>query len=290
MEIAVLADIHSNYVALEACLSYAKERGIDTFFFLGDYLGELAYPQRTMALIYETAEKCKCYFVRGNKEDYWISGNQSQFADQRKWQDRNSTTGMLLYACETLTEKDMDFFGKLEPAIQVGLAGMPPLTVCHGSPRKNNEKLLPGDSRTYEIMDSTNTDVILCGHTHVQGKIVHNGKTVLNPGSVGIPFLSDGRAQFMLLHGRDGQWLEEFVSLDYDRERVLKEMQEEKLYEHAFYWSLITEKIIRGEKITHGSILSRAMELCRLEMGSCNWPEVPEKYYELALQEWERRS
>jgi predicted phosphodiesterase len=42
MEIAVLSDIHGNYVALERCLEYAFTRGVQTFFFVGDYIGELA--------------------------------------------------------------------------------------------------------------------------------------------------------------------------------------------------------------------------------------------------------
>ena len=44
LNIAVLSDIHGNYAALQKCLDYAVTIGIDTFIFLGDYLGELAYP------------------------------------------------------------------------------------------------------------------------------------------------------------------------------------------------------------------------------------------------------
>lgn len=40
MEIAVLADIHSNHIALERCMGHALERGIRKFLFLGDYIGE----------------------------------------------------------------------------------------------------------------------------------------------------------------------------------------------------------------------------------------------------------
>jgi len=39
MDIAVLADVHGNYIALEHCLEYAFSRNISTFFFLGDYIG-----------------------------------------------------------------------------------------------------------------------------------------------------------------------------------------------------------------------------------------------------------
>ena len=46
LNIAVLSDIHGNYVALQKCLDYAANIGIDTFIFLGDYLGELAYPKK----------------------------------------------------------------------------------------------------------------------------------------------------------------------------------------------------------------------------------------------------
>ena len=72
MEIAVLSDIHGNYIALEKCMNYALKRNIDTFLFLGDYVGELPYPERAMKMLYEIKEKYHCTFIRGNKEDYWI--------------------------------------------------------------------------------------------------------------------------------------------------------------------------------------------------------------------------
>ena len=72
MNIAVLSDIHGNYVALQAVIDYAINQGADTFVFLGDYVGELAYPQKTMEMLYSLREKYKCFFIRGNKEDYWL--------------------------------------------------------------------------------------------------------------------------------------------------------------------------------------------------------------------------
>ncbi len=52
MKTAIFADIHSNYIALEHCTEYAISQGIETFLFLGDYIGEMAYPERTMKLLY----------------------------------------------------------------------------------------------------------------------------------------------------------------------------------------------------------------------------------------------
>ena len=44
MRIAVMADIHSNHIALEKCIEEAKRKGAEEFLFLGDYIGELAHP------------------------------------------------------------------------------------------------------------------------------------------------------------------------------------------------------------------------------------------------------
>ena len=72
MEIAVFSDIHGNYEAFKQCVDLVLGRGIRTFIFLGDYLGEFPYPQKTMGLLYALKEAYTCFFVKGNKEDYWI--------------------------------------------------------------------------------------------------------------------------------------------------------------------------------------------------------------------------
>lgn len=67
VEIAVFSDIHGNYTAFQKCLDYTLNRKIDTYIFLGDYLGEFSYPQKTMDIIYSMADRYTCFFVRGNK-------------------------------------------------------------------------------------------------------------------------------------------------------------------------------------------------------------------------------
>ncbi len=282
MEIAVLADIHGNYIALQRCLEYAFSRNISTFLFLGDYIGELAYPERTMQILYDVNDRYKCYFIKGNKEDYWL---KYRAGGERLWKDKTSTSGALLYAYNCLTSRDLDFFEQLQPVREITVGEMPVITICHGSPYKINEKMLPDDDRTMEVMKSVKTSIILCGHSHVQRKIVHNEKCVLNPGAVGVPLFSERKTQFLILHGNAGIWSEEFISLDYDVDRVIRDMHEVKLHEHAPYWSLITEIILRGGNTSHGKILSRAMELCIEQTGDCVWPYIPEKFWAQAVSE-----
>jgi predicted phosphodiesterase len=282
MDIAVLADIHGNYIALQRCLEYAFLHNINTFFFLGDYIGELAYPERTMQILYDLKDRYKCYFIKGNKEDYWL---KYRAGGEKGWKDKNSTSGSLLYAYNSLISRDLEFFSQLQPVQEIRMGEMPAITICHGSPNKVNEKMLPNDNRTIEVMNSVKTSIILCGHSHVQDKIVHKEKCVLNPGSVGVPLFSEGKTQFLILHGNGGIWSEEFISLEYDVDRVIRDMHEAKLDEHAPYWSLITENILRGGNVAHSKILSRAMELCREETGDCVWPDIPEKCWKKAVNE-----
>ena len=229
MNIAVISDIHGNHIALEQSVRYAMSRNADTFIFLGDYLGEMAYPQKTMQFLYQLDRNYECYFIKGNREDYWLTHRNDQ---KDSWQDFHSTTGSLLYTYTHLTERDFSFFEKLSYAKKISFEGMPDLMICHGSPDRVNEKMLPGVKRTYELMDTCEASVILCGHTHEQEKIIHNGKCVLNPGSVGVPLNSGGKAQFLILHGNNGIWIEEFISFDYDVESVVRELHEEDFVYH----------------------------------------------------------
>ncbi|WP_053985064.1 metallophosphoesterase family protein [Niameybacter massiliensis] len=282
MNIAVLSDIHGNYIALKKCIDYAVSRNIRTFIFLGDYVGELAYPNKTMQIIYAMSTKYECYFIRGNKEDYWIDYQNS---GECGWQDKDSTTGSLLYTYKHLSKEDIDFFKGLPISQKITIRDMPQITICHGSPYKVNQKLLPNNDKTYEIMESLNSSIILCGHTHIQSKTENNGKMVLNAGAVGVPLYSNGKSQFIILHEVDKQWQEEFVSLEYNVEKVIEELHISGLNKRALYWCIVTENLLRNGNISHGTVLAKAMSLCNDEAGNCIWPDIPEKYWKKAVAE-----
>lgn len=282
MELAVLSDIHGNYEAFCRCIEYALARNIDTFIFLGDYLGEFPYPQKTMEIIYSLNEKYNCFFIRGNKEDYWLS---RRYDDDCVWKDGNATVGAMKYCYANLTEKDIDFFKSLPVCQKIILEDAPPVMACHGSPARNNEKLLPKQEKTKTIVDGCPCRYILCGHTHIQNASEYGEKIVLNPGAIGVSLHNGGKAQFMILRQHMHEWEHEFISLDYDKDKVIKAMHESGLYEIAPYWSKVTSHLILTGEVSHGTVLSRAMELCVEENGQCDWFDVPEKYWDKAVEE-----
>ena len=282
MKIAVLSDVHGNYIALQKCIDYAQYKGVNTFIFLGDYVGELAYPQKTMEIIYSLTEKYNCFFVKGNKEDYWLD---YQANGEKGWNECDSTTGSLYYTYHNLIQKDLEFFKSLSHTAELKFDEFPAITICHGSPQKANEKLLPNNEKTLAIMEENVSSYILCGHSHVQGKIEHNGKMVLNAGAVGVSLHGDGKAQFMILEGSEQKWNYEFISLEYDVEKVIEDLCTSGLMQKAPAWCKVSANLLRTGVTSHGTVLAKAMELCRNELGECNWPDVPEKYWDLAVKE-----
>lgn len=282
MEIAVLSDIHGNHIAFEQCVEYVLARSINTFIFLGDYLGEFSYPQKTMEMIYDLKERCTCFFVRGNKEDYWINRRNDTHCE---WKDGNRTVGAMKYCYDNLTERDIDFFESLSISQEIKFENTSAILACHGSPNRNNEKMLPANDKTNQIIDECACRYILCGHTHLQGVIKHGDKVALNPGAVGVSLHCGGKAQFMILHQNMQEWTHEFISIDYDKEYVIKEMHESGLEKAAPYWMQVTKHLMLTGEISHGTVSEKAMRLCEEETGKSNWCNIPDKYWEKAIAE-----
>ena len=141
----------------------------------------------------------------------------------------------------------------------------------------------PDNERTKQLMQECDTNVILCGHTHIQQTIEHAGKVVYNPGALGVSLYAQGKAQFMILTGEQGAWSAEYVSLSYDVERVIQDLHTAGLDVYAPSWSTVTEDLLRYGDVAHGHVLNKAMELCRAAEGVCVWPNIDEKYWQQAV-------
>lgn len=285
MQIAILADIHGNHIALETCIEEARKRGAEEFLFLGDYLGELAFPEKTMDLLEQIRKEFPCTFIRGNKENYWIDHRKGLDPDWI-WEAGSSSTGILQYVYARLDDCRIRWFEQMPIVKVMEYSGLPAFVICHGSPWKVNESMREDYPYIDELTKKLETKLTICGHFHIQSKYICNGHTVINPGAVGIPLRSSGKTQFMMLSGINGKWEEEFVALSYNTDRVIREMEEERLHEQAPGWYRITKQVIKGGTVTHLTVLSRAVELYRQDTGIQNWKNVPEKYWNLALDEF----
>ena len=102
-----------------------------------------------MKLLREIIQEYECIFVRGNKEDYWLERKDGRISG---WKEKDSTTGMLYYAYEHLTEADLAFFESMPYVQTIHFEKLPSIVAYHGSHNHKGEKLT-----TSTILDQNNS-------------------------------------------------------------------------------------------------------------------------------------
>ena len=106
---------------------------------------------------------------------------------------------------------------------------------------------------------------------------------IVNPGAVGVPLHSGGKTQFMILHGEDGIWKQEFFSLPYDVNVTLKSMKDERLFVKAPGWYQITKHLLLTGETSHAEIVRHVRNQYFKDIGKCDLKDIPEWYWKQEL-------
>lgn len=215
MKIAVISDIHGNMTALNTVLEDIKSQGCEKVFCLGDLA--MAGPQPRAVID----------FVRAQKDWTVIQGNTDQLICEFCPELFNFILEKFPLMAKALADDVLfieddkkEYLRQLPTQAELEIEGVKILLV-HGSPRKNNEDILPNlpIETVEEIIKDTNADLILCGHTHMPaGYQTSSKQTVVNVGSVGRPMTEDLKACYAIINVQDGGFSVEHRLLDYDRE------------------------------------------------------------------------
>jgi predicted phosphodiesterase len=226
--IAVFGGIYNNYLALEAALRDIRRRGVDGCCCLGDLGAFGPHPDRVFPLLHEHGVQC----IQGNY-DHSIGNDladcQCGYTDPRdNYFAQISYDYTLSHTC---------------PAHRAWMRGLPAqrrltlgryrLLLCHGSPRRINEFLWESTTSTHFLeflADAHEADVILATHTGIKWRrALGGGRHFVNVGVLGRPE-NDGRTNvwYTILQAR-AELTVEFVPVDYDYQRLAREMREEKL-------------------------------------------------------------
>ena len=122
-------------------------------------------------------------------------------------------------------KKYLDFVRDLPEKKQVEINNIK-IDLVHGSPRNQSENIYPEllNDTVEKMVELSNADVILCGHTHLPcGYTLNSGKTVINVGSVGRSMTSDKNAVYLQLTiDSEGKFFSEHRIIKYDNEKVSK--------------------------------------------------------------------
>ncbi len=224
MKIAVISDIHGNMEALSAVLEDIKNNDCDKIFCLGDYAMAGPEPAKTINKFIELRKITDITMIQGNT-DLMIA----DYSDELYSAVKNSAPVManaLRNDVELLSDEQKTFLKNLPAQIKMEVEGVKILLV-HGSPRKNNENILP-DMPLIEVekmLENVDEDLVLCGHTHMPcGFQTSKSQTVVNVGSVGRPFTENPDSCYLILTVNNGKCLFEHRFIKYDKETASKKM------------------------------------------------------------------
>ena len=208
MTIAVLSDIHGNNAALEAILEKIQRHHVDRIVVAGDIIGG-PEPNKTIELIRDASD----YVIRGNQEQYLCD----QLDDPDKFQ--GVRWALVRAINRRIAPANIDYLRSLPKTISMSSNGHD-ILIAHSTIESTNEVFFPeqDETRTRGIVGSVGADVFICGHSHRQWMIEHNGTIGINPGSVGVPISDDQRAQYALVRSHDEIEVELF-RVPYDRKR-----------------------------------------------------------------------
>ncbi len=203
MRIAVLSDIHANAQALEAVMNDVIEQGCEHVFCLGDLA--LAGPQPKEVMDY-VMNQDSWTVIQGNT-DKMIS-NYGE--DVINFLETNAPVMANAIADDIviLDDSHRAYLQNLPPQLSLDIDGCSVLLV-HGSPRANNEDIMPGMplDEIEEIISGTAEKLILCGHTHIPcGYQTNSGQTVVNVGSIGRPMTQDPKACYAIIDFNNGSF------------------------------------------------------------------------------------
>jgi predicted phosphodiesterase len=246
--IGLFGGVYSNYLALEALLDDAKQRGVRRLYCLGDLGAFGPFPDRVCQILRET----RISVVQGNYDNSVGNGLADCRCGYTDPRDNYFAKLSYDYTFRNTSADNKIWLQKLPPEIRIRL-GPYRILLCHGSPRKMNEFLwesTTSDAFLDWLFRKYNADIIVGTHTGLHWEREPSpGKPFINCGAIGRP-PNDGQTTvvYAILEVVETPIREfsagassddvvarslhvDFVRFNYDHERLACEMASEGLPE-----------------------------------------------------------
>ena len=191
MRIALISDLHGNRVALEAVLVDIDHIGVDRIICLGDVATLGPEPGWVIDKLRELG--CSC--IMGNHDDFLLDAELIH-----EYTEAPIIIEAVDWCRDQLSRDQLDFLRNFRSRLELSLphedagddeSDGASLLLFHGSPRSHMEDILADTpaARLDEMLAGHRATVMAGGHTHVQMLRQHRGTLLVNPGSLGAPFL-----------------------------------------------------------------------------------------------------
>ncbi|HZS23837.1 MAG TPA: metallophosphoesterase family protein [Gaiellaceae bacterium] len=238
MRVGLIADIHGNLPALEAVLAELERERPDEIICLGD-VAVGPEPRAAVARLREVG----CSVVLGNWDASFIDETE---APESPGDDVGGMVREIhAYWSTKLSGDDREYLRTFVPQLECRIGNVDAL-FFHGSPRSYDDQIFATtpDAELEEMFDGARPALLVGGHTHVQLVRRWGRSLLVNPGSVGLPFLSwwpetvrvAPWAEYALLTADDGDLHVDLRRTTFDVESYLRSARASGM-PHADWWA-----------------------------------------------------
>ncbi|MDC3415961.1 metallophosphoesterase family protein [Aquibacillus salsiterrae] len=221
MKYAFISDIHGNANALDAVLDDINKQRVDKIIVLGDIAYRGPEPKRSIELI----KSLNTTVVKGNADEWVVRGvRQGEVPDQalelmnleREW------------IVNRIDQVDIDFLAGLPTEAIIEVDGVT-MQAFHATPTSLFDVVLPDateDKLETKLFCEKDAHLYLYGHIHKAYTRVVNGKTVVNLGSVGLPFDGVTKASYAIVEVSGGTISTSHRRVAYDYNKTIRQYED----------------------------------------------------------------
>ena len=221
MKIAALADIHGNYQALITIIEHVENWKPDLVIVLGDIINRGPRSRDCLHLIQEKLASPSWHAIMGNHEQYVLRFSNP---DAPKSGPEFETIRIIHWTYQSLSSADIQSVKELPLEFETLLPGNQRLKAVHASMAGIRVGIYPSSSRE-EILNRVQPemDLFLVGHTHQPLVKTIGRTTIINAGSIGLPFDGDSRPGYAQITRENNHWKGKIIRLSYDLEAAQKD-------------------------------------------------------------------
>ncbi len=224
MKIAALADIHGNYQALVTVIDHLERWKPDLVMVLGDIINRGPRSRDCLHLVQEKTQSASWLVIRGNHEGYVLAFEDPNFSRSGLEFELRK---IIFWTYQSLSTDEIIAVKQLPEQIDLILAGKQVVKAVHASTAGDRVGIYPNSSESdLDHLVDPEADLFLVGHTHQPLIRDYQGTTVINVGSVGLPFDGDTRAAYAQISYTGNHWRGEICRVKYDLESSKKDFFE----------------------------------------------------------------
>ncbi|GAB1512854.1 metallophosphoesterase family protein [Actinophytocola sp. KF-1] len=246
--VAVLSDVHGVLPALEAVLAEPDVATAELIVLTGD-IAAGPQPVRTLDLLLSLGDRVA-----------WVGGNcERELVAAARGAD--VAEPISAWAGAQLRADQVTLLDELPRSVTLTVRGLGEVLFCHATPRDDEEFVLVDSplDRWAEVLDGAPPTVV-CGHTHMPYVRLADRRTIVNPGSVGMPYGTTG-AHWALLGGADGPAIQ-LRRTDFDRAAAADAIEADCAFPGVAEWTrcFVREPVSDAEAIAVFTPRSRAAD------------------------------